>query len=250
MAKNSSKGGYSREGFFGDIVHYDSKGHKIGESRPSLFGGYNNYDAKGHKVGESRPGFLGYNTYDAKGHKIGSTTDGFLGTQKHYDSSGHRNGSSRESFSLTASQVNETMGDTATMINQAGSAAGLRHDRAFQTAVAITVGAAAISRAAENDTGATHEIYRNNPVKYDGYLFDDEEDEDDLLEDGKPLRYVMAWQGPGYHTSNYRIEDESIEVGDYIIPEYPPVAMEVLAVVECLPEAFPNCSTIKVYKKL
>lgn len=249
MAKNSSKGGYSREGFFGDIVHYDGKGHKIGESRPSLFGGYNNYDAKGHKVGESRPGFLGYNTYDAKGHKIGSTTDGFLGTQKHYDSSGHRNGSSRESFSLTASQVNESMGDTATMINQAGSAAGLRHDRNFQTAVAIAAGVAA-TRASENGTASADESYQKNSIKYDGYLYDEDPDNDDSTEDGKPLQYIIAWQGPGYHTSNYCIEDESIEVGDYIIPEYPPVAMEVLAVVECLPEAFPNCSTIKVYKKL
>ncbi len=45
------KDGYSREGFFGEIIHYDNKGHKIGESWPSFFGGgYNNYDNKGHKT--------------------------------------------------------------------------------------------------------------------------------------------------------------------------------------------------------
>ena len=228
--------------------------NKIGESRPSLFGGYNNYDAKGHKVGESRPGFLGYNTYDAKGHKVGTTTDGFFGTKNHYDSSGHRNGSTRETFSLTASQVNESMGDTATMINQAGSAAGLRHDRNFQTAVAITAGIAA-SKTVEKNAQPSHADYQKSAHEYDGHLDDDDLDDDSLDVDDMPekagaCRYVIAWQGPGYHTSNYRIEDESIEVGDYIIPEYPPVAMEVLAVVECLPEASPNCSTVKVYKKL
>ena len=67
------KDGYSREGFFGEIIHYDSKGHKIGESRPSFFGGYNNYDNKGHKIGETRPGFFGYNTYDNHGHKTESS---------------------------------------------------------------------------------------------------------------------------------------------------------------------------------
>jgi len=249
MGKNRSKSGYSREGLFGDIIHYDSKGHKIGESRPSLFGGYNNYDAKGHKVGESRPGFLRYNTYDAKGHKVGSTTDGFFGTKNHYDSSGHRNGSTRETFSLTASQVNESMGDTTTMINQAGSAAGLRHDRNFQTAVAVTAGMTT-SKEAENNANQTHAAYQRKSYEYDGYLDDEDLDEDDTPENSGLLRYVIAWQGPGYHTSNYSVEDESVEVGDYIIPEYPPIAMEVLAVVECLPEAFPNCSMMKVYKKL
>ena len=36
------KDGYSRKGWFGDIIHYDSKGNKVGESRPGVFGGYNN----------------------------------------------------------------------------------------------------------------------------------------------------------------------------------------------------------------
>ena len=61
----ANKGGYSREGLFGTIHHYDAKGHKIGESRPGFFGGYNNYDAKGHKVGESnQDGFGGFYNND------------------------------------------------------------------------------------------------------------------------------------------------------------------------------------------
>ena len=58
------KEGYSREGFFGEIIHYDSKGNKIGESRPGFWGDtYSNYDAKGNKIGETRPGLFGeYNT--------------------------------------------------------------------------------------------------------------------------------------------------------------------------------------------
>ena len=54
----SKKEGYSRRGFFGDIIHYDANGHKVGESRPGLFGGMNNYDAKGHKVGHTLIIFL------------------------------------------------------------------------------------------------------------------------------------------------------------------------------------------------
>ena len=56
--------GYSRQGFFGDIHHYDEHGHKTGTSRPGMFGGYTNYDANGHKTGHSVPGFFGgYNHY-------------------------------------------------------------------------------------------------------------------------------------------------------------------------------------------
>lgn len=32
-----SKKGYSREGFFGDIIHYDEHGRKTGTSRPGVF---------------------------------------------------------------------------------------------------------------------------------------------------------------------------------------------------------------------
>ena len=231
MAKNDSKGGYSREGLFGDIIHYDSKGHKIGESRLSFWGGYNNYDAKGHKVGESRPGFLGYNTYDNKGHKIGSTTEGFFGTTHHYDAKGHRSGSSREAFSLDpTAQVHESTGDLATRINQAGSAAGLRQNRNYQTVIGITAGAAA-ARArdmkGDNILGIPADT-RGDNVHYKMGAIEDNSPQRIPIVDEEPdeiLRYLIAWQGPGYHKTYIYSDDPSIAVGDYIIPEYPPVAM-------------------------
>ena len=90
----SNKGGYSREGLFGDIIHYDSKGHKIGESRPGWFGSYTNYDADGHKIGRSEEQFLGlgYNHYDNAGHRIGSSDESFLGGYNNYDAGGHYTG--------------------------------------------------------------------------------------------------------------------------------------------------------------
>ena len=41
--------GYSREGLFGEIYHYDEKGHMIGESRRGFLGGYTNYDEKAER---------------------------------------------------------------------------------------------------------------------------------------------------------------------------------------------------------
>ena len=120
------KDSYSREGFFGEIIHYDSKGHKIGESRPGFFGGYNNYDNKGHKIGETRPGFFGYNTYDNHGHKTGSSSPGLFGTN-HYDSSGHNTGTTIPSFTGTKTYGN---GDTD-FIGNASAAAAMERDPAF-----------------------------------------------------------------------------------------------------------------------
>lgn len=91
----ADKKGYSRPGLFGDINHYDSKGHKIGESHPGLFGGYTNYDASGKKVGRSDPGlFGGYTHYDNKGKKIGHSDPGLFGSYNHYDTKNKRTGSS------------------------------------------------------------------------------------------------------------------------------------------------------------
>ena len=90
-----SKKGYSREGFFGDIHHYDEHGHKTGTSRPGLFGGYTNYDAHGNKTGHSDPGFFGgYNHYDNHGKKIGHSDPGLFGEYNHYDASNKPSGSS------------------------------------------------------------------------------------------------------------------------------------------------------------
>ena len=123
----SKKEGYSVEGLFGTIKHYDSKGHKIGESVPSMWGGYNNYDSKGHKIGETRPGFLGYNTYDNKGHKTGSSMQGFLGTN-HYDAKGHKVGTTMPSFLGSNTYGN---GNTSPdVVNQASAAAAMERDAA------------------------------------------------------------------------------------------------------------------------
>ncbi len=96
----SDKGGYSREGLFGDIIHYDSEGHKIGESRPGFLGGYTNYDAKGHKIGSSEEQIfgVGYNHYDNSGHKIGSSSESFFGGYDNYDAAGRRTGHTERSI--------------------------------------------------------------------------------------------------------------------------------------------------------
>ncbi len=96
MGKNR---GFSREGLFGTIHHYDSKGHKIGESRPKLFGGYTNYDNKGHVIGHSEEKFLGggFNHYDKSGKKIGSSDERLLGGYKNRDASGHVTGTTERS---------------------------------------------------------------------------------------------------------------------------------------------------------
>lgn len=90
-----SKKGYSRQGFFGDIHHYDEHGHKTGTSKPGLFGGYTNYDSHGNKTGHSDPGFFGgYNHYDSHGKKIGHSDPNLFGGYNHYDSDNKSTGSS------------------------------------------------------------------------------------------------------------------------------------------------------------
>lgn len=87
--------GYSRQGFFGDIYHYDEHGRKTGTSRPGMFGGYTNYDANGHKTGHSDPGFFGgYNHYDNHGKKIGHSDPSLFGGYNHYDANNKSTGSS------------------------------------------------------------------------------------------------------------------------------------------------------------
>ena len=98
MANQDHKkdGGYSREGLFGEIIHYDADGHKVGESRPGLFGDYTDYDADGHKVGRSHEHFIGggYDHYDADGHKTGSSQEDLFGGYTHTDNAGHVTGHS------------------------------------------------------------------------------------------------------------------------------------------------------------
>ena len=103
--------GYSREGLFGQINHYDEHGHKIGESWPGLFGGYTNYDADGHKTGRSEEQFLGagYTHYDNQGHKIGRSDEGFLGGYNNYNADGHYTGhTDRSIFDIDEESMRRT----------------------------------------------------------------------------------------------------------------------------------------------
>lgn len=97
--KDQGKGGYSEEGLFGEIIHYDDKGHKTGESWPGLFGDYTDYDENGHKVGTSWEHAIGggYTHYDNQGHKTGSSEEGFFGGYTHYNAEGHVYGQSDRS---------------------------------------------------------------------------------------------------------------------------------------------------------
>lgn len=98
MSKDKDKG-YSREGFFGTVYHYDSKGHKIGESRPGFFGGYTNFDSNGHKIGTSEEKFFGggFTHFDNAGRKIGSSDERLFGGYTNRDASGHVTGSTERS---------------------------------------------------------------------------------------------------------------------------------------------------------
>lgn len=89
------KKGYSRQGFFGDIHHYDEHGRKIGTSKPRVFGGYTNYDARWREVGRSDQRlFGGYNHYDKQGKKIGHSDPRTFGGYKHFDEDNKPAGSS------------------------------------------------------------------------------------------------------------------------------------------------------------
>ncbi len=98
--QDKGDGRYSREGFFGEIIHYDAKGNKIGESRPSLFGGYTDYDAKGNKIGRSEENILtpGYTHYDNHGNKTGTSDESSFGGYTHRDADGHVVGHSDRSI--------------------------------------------------------------------------------------------------------------------------------------------------------
>ena len=85
MAKKT----YSREDIFGDIHHYDEKGHKIGVSRRGVLGGYTDYDAKGKVIGRSWDDYFGDIThYDNQGKVIGRSRERFLGDYTNHDAKG------------------------------------------------------------------------------------------------------------------------------------------------------------------
>ena len=219
----ANKGGYSREGLFGTIHHYDAKGHKIGESRPGFFGGYNNYDAKGHKVGESRPAFFGgYNNYDAKGHKTGSTAPSFLGSSTQYDAQGHRIGSTR--IGLLGEQKHSGTID----LNQAGGAAGARQDARIMTAIEI----AAAGSDDEDDTVAAIHSPNDSTSKSGG---------DSVLLSSKPaktVRYIIV-RDTTQSADMYCVTNDKFQIGDRVAVDGVEGQAQVLAVVECLEDALP-----------
>lgn len=213
----SKKEGYSVEGLFGTIKHYDSKGHKIGESVPSMWGGYNNYDSKGHKIGETRPGFLGYNTYDNKGHKTGSSMQGFLGTN-HYDAKGHKVGTTMPSFLGSNTYGN---GNTSPdVVNQASAAAAMERDAA---AMAIGIIASQNSdmrwdTAPNRSASATPEPTAKNKEAN--------------------IQYIIA-RLPGERQNRFYLCDGEVFIGDLVTVPNCPTPIKVLAVITCERAAAP-----------
>ncbi len=223
----SKKEGYSVEGLFGTIKHYDSKGHKIGESVPSVFGGYNNYDSKGHRIGETRPSFLGYTSYDAKGHKLGTTSQGFFGTN-HYDASGRKAGSSLPGFFGTNTYGSGSSG--VDLISKAGAAAALERDprfgirpdvspHPFYTEQALGVNKPAAPARPEKSARPPVQSAQE-PAR------------------AETLCYVIAF-APGETRKLYYLCTGSVRVGDRVRVTDREAPVTVQAVVETIPEACP-----------
>ena len=95
MAKST----YSHEDFFGDIHHFDEKGHEIGVSRRNFLGGYTDYDAKGKVTGHTEESIFGdeLTHYDTKGHVIGRSQEQLFGDYTEYDANGHISGTRHRS---------------------------------------------------------------------------------------------------------------------------------------------------------
>lgn len=220
------KDGYSREGFFGEIIHYDSKGHKIGESRPSFFGGYNNYDNKGHKIGETRPGFFGYNTYDNHGHKTGSSSPGFFGTN-HYDSSGHKTGTSMPGFIGTKTYGNEG----ADLIGNASAAAALERDQNF-AALGYGGESGREESSFRHHTSVARATFQSQPVHAVEQAPRDNPPLEQIQTPGD-VRYIIA-RWPEDETNRYYLcQKDNIKVGDKVKVSDYPEKIEVLAAVIC-----------------
>lgn len=233
----SKKSGYSRQGFFGTVHHYDNKGHKIGESRPGLFGGYNNYDAKGHKVGESRPGlFGGYTNYDAHGHKIGSTSTGFLGSENQYDAKGHKTGSSYQGIT---GQSHYGSFDP----NSAGGAAGAGRDERWM----ITAGAIAASKDDDSLDRQTSGHCSSDPSFFRSPRMDSvltsSPTKNTAIQHEEIQRYIIASNKKYYRTS-----DLDIKIGDCVVDSSGTI-VTVRAVVSCVKDALPK-SAVSYVKRI
>ncbi len=214
--------GHSVEGFWGQTIHYDEKGHKIGESWPDLFGGYTNYDDKMHKVGESRPGFFGYTNYDKAGNKVGSSTPGLLGTT-HYDAKGHKTGSSYRGIIGSTNYINsDRMEDR---INQAGGAAAVAHDQVFgYQNLEEDLRQQDVSQKIESSN--RNKTVCSSPVQQSSD------------EAQKTVHYVIAKSPDGECNCNYRCGKE-LKVGDRFTVYGSSAVLEVLAVVEVLADEAP-----------
>ena len=242
------KEGYSREGFFSEIIHYDSKGNKIGESRPGFWGDtYSNYDAKGNKIGETRPGLFGeYNTYDTHGNKTGSSSPGLFGTN-HFDADGQKNGTSNPGFL----GIN-TFGSDSTAADLIGKGIG---------AAAIEQEQARVAEAGTSAAGGTGFIGKaypqklshvnNEPAAVDNKP-DTAENEADRSEreyqylsktkDEKPknlIRYILVRIPNRAGYIYYLCDNASVKVGDMVsTPDFDERA-EVQGVVVCEEDALP-----------
>lgn len=242
------KEGYSREGFFGEIIHYDSKGNIIGESRPGFWGDtYSNYDAKENKIGETRPGLFGeYNTYDIYGKKTGSSSPGFFGTN-HFDADGQKNGTGNPGFL----GIN-TFGSGSTAADLIGKGIGAAAIEQEQARVAE----AGISAA--GGTGFIGKAYpqklphvNNEPAAVDNEP-DTAENEAEKAEreyqylikakDEKPkklIRYILVRIPNRAGYLYYLCDNASVKVGDMVsTPDFDERA-EVLGVVVCEEDALP-----------
>jgi len=235
------KEGYSKEGLFGEIIHYDSKGNKIGESRPGFWGDtYVNYDSKGNKIGETRPGFFGeYNTFDNKGNKIGTSSPGFFGTN-HYDGEGRKTGSSNEGFFGT-----NTFGSGSTnseLIGKGIGAVAVEQDQAQAFGIGLSVAAGSEGGLSQPFSGnkphqeqrrGSEEHFRIAEEDNTSYLLDEKKDSRNLI------RYIIVRVPMRTGHIYYLCDNRSVKVGDMVTtPDFDEEA-EVIGIAECEEDALP-----------
>ena len=223
----SKKEGYSVEGLFGTIKHYDSKGHKIGESVPSAFGGYNNYDTKGHKTGETRPSFLGYTSYDAKGHKVSSTSRGFFGAD-HYDASGRKAGTSLPGAFGTNTYGTES--SATDLVNKASAAAALERDPRY----GVQPGVSPHPYYTEQALGMKKTAAPEGPAQSTQPVMQSTQEN----VRAETVRYVIAF-AHGDTRKQYYLCTGSVCVGDRVRVTDCETPVTVQAVVEAVPDACP-----------
>ncbi len=63
LADHGSPAGYSIEGIFGGMNHYDDRGQSAGYSIPGILGGSSHYDGSGEFAGYSTPNIIAGSTF-------------------------------------------------------------------------------------------------------------------------------------------------------------------------------------------